>query len=262
MKIKLFQVDAFSNKLFSGNPAAVCMLNNWLDDDIMQKIAEENNLSETAFIVAEKNYFQIRWFTPIDEIELCGHATLAAAHVIFNYYEYKSNEIIFNSITSGILKVKKENDLLTLNFPVDKGKKVLMPKDITNGLGKEPVEAYKGKTDYMFVYKTQKDIQTLSPNFDILLRVNSRGFIVTAKGDKVDFVSRFFAPSLGVNEDPVTGSACTMLTPYWVKKLEKNELLSMQLSRRKGTLICKLVNDRVYISGEAVTYLKGEIEII
>lgn len=259
MKIKIFQVDAFSNKLFSGNPAAVCMLNNWIDDDIMQKIANENNLSETAFIVPEKNHFRIRWFTPVDEIELCGHATLAAAHVIFNFYDYESDEIIFNSSSSGILKVKKENSILTLNFPVDKVNKVLMPKDIVNGLGKEPIEAYKGNTNYMFVYKTQKNIQSLHPNFDILSRIDTKGIIVTSVGDKVDFVSRFFAPRLGVNEDPVTGSAYTMLTPYWVKKLKKNGLLSIQLSRRKGSLSCKLVNDRVYISGEAVTYLKGEI---
>ena len=261
MKIKLFQVDAFTDKLFSGNPAAVCILDDWLDNDLMQKIAMENNLSETAFVVQKNNQFQIRWFTPVDEVELCGHATLAAAHVIFNYYDYKLDEIIFNSSTSGILKVKKEGKYLTLNFPVNKGKKVLIPKDLSDGLGKEPVEAYKGKTDYMFVYKTQKDIQTLSPNFDILSRANSRGILITAEGDKVDFVSRFFAPRLGINEDPVTGSTHTMLTPYWVKKLKKNELLSMQLSRRKGSLLCKLVNDRVYISGEAVTYLKGEIDL-
>jgi PhzF family phenazine biosynthesis protein len=259
MKIKLYQVDAFTDTLFRGNPAAVCVLNEWLDDDIMQKIAMENNLSETAFVVQKNNQFQIRWFTPVDEVILCGHATLATAHVLINYYKYTSNEIIFKSKYSGILKVRKEGKYLTLDFPIDRIKKVIPPNNLIKGIGKEPIEVYKGKTDYLLVYQKEEDIQAISPNFTILSHMKTRGIIVTSKGDHSDFVSRFFAPKLGINEDPVTGSAHTTLIPYWAKKLNKNELTAKQLSSRQGQLKCRLDKDRVYISGETKTYLKGEI---
>jgi PhzF family phenazine biosynthesis protein len=259
MKIKLYQVDAFTDTLFRGNPAAVCVLNEWLDDDIMQKIAMENNLSETAFAVQKNNQFQIRWFTPVDEVILCGHATLATAHVLFNYYNYTSNEIIFKSKYSGILKVIKEGKYLTLDFPVDKIKKVTPPNGLIKGIGKEPIEIYKGKTDYLLVYQKEKDVQTLSPDFTTLVRVKTRGVIVTAKGNRYDFVSRFFAPNLGINEDPVTGSAHTTLTVYWANKLNKTILTAQQLSSRQGLLTCRLDKERVYISGKARTYLQGEI---
>jgi PhzF family phenazine biosynthesis protein len=234
-------------------------LDDWLDNDIMQKIAKENNLSETAFTVQKNDIYQIRWFTPVTELELCGHATLATAHIIFTQYHYKKNVIIFKSIHSGILKVRKEGKYLTLNFPVDTIKKVTPPKELLKGIGKKPIEVYKGKTDYLLVYQNEKEVQTITPDFSILSKINIRGAIVTAKGDHYDFVSRFFAPKIGVNEDPVTGSAHTILIPYWGKKLNKNELEAKQLSTRQGILKCRTNKDRVYISGKAIMYLKGEI---
>ena len=259
MKIALYQVDAFTDVLFHGNPAAICMLDKWLDDNLMQKIAMENNLSETAFVVKKNDQFQIRWFTPIAEVALCGHATLAAASIIFNEYEHKKNMIVFNSIHSGILRVRKEGEYLTLDFPVQKIKKAIPPDKLIEGIGKEPIEVYKGKTDYLLVYKNEKEVQTISPDFTVLSKIRIRGVIVTAKGDHYDFVSRFFAPKIGVNEDPVTGSAHTILIPYWGKKLNKNELEAKQLSTRQGILKCRTNKDRVYISGKAIMYLKGEI---
>jgi PhzF family phenazine biosynthesis protein len=235
------------------------MLDKWLDDNLMQKIAMENNLSETAFVVKKNDQFQIRWFTPIAEVALCGHATLAAASIIFNEYEHKKNMIVFNSIHSGILRVRKEGEYLTLDFPVQKIKKAIPPDKLIEGIGKEPIEVYKGKTDYLLVYQNEKEVQTISPDFTVLSKIRIRGVIVTAKGDHYDFVSRFFAPKIGVNEDPVTGSAHTILIPYWGKKLNKNELEAKQLSTRQGILKCRTNKDRVYISGKAIMYLKGEI---
>ena len=261
MKIKIYQVDAFSNKLFCGNPAAVCMLNNWIDADIMQKIANENNLSETAFIVKKNQNYEIRWFTPEVEVDLCGHATLASAHVLFEFYNPTQNEITFISAYSGILKVKKEEEYLILDFPVGEFKKTSTPPELIKGLGKKPIETYKGKTDYMFVYSSQEDIENLDPDFQLLAKSDTRGIIVTAEGNDVDFVSRFFAPNCGINEDPVTGSTHTILTPYWTKRLKKQQLVALQLSKRKGILKCKLENDRVLIYGKARTYLIGVIEI-
>jgi PhzF family phenazine biosynthesis protein len=259
MKLPLYQVDAFTDELFHGNPAAICFLDEWLDDTVMQKIAMENNLSETAFVVKKNNQFHIRWFTPVDEVALCGHATLATAHIIFTHYDYKKNVIVFKSIHSGILKVRKEGEYLTLDFPAQSIKKAISPDKLIEGIGKEPIEVYKGKTDYVLVYHNEKEVQTLSPDFTVLSKINIRGVIVTAKGDRSDFVSRFFAPKLGVNEDPVTGSSHTILIPYWAKKLNKDELEAKQLSARQGLLKCRMNKDRVYISGKAITYSKGEI---
>jgi len=261
MKIKIYQVDAFSNKLFSGNPAAVCMLNNWLDADIMQKIAEENNLSETAFIVKKNRNYEIRWFTPEVEVDLCGHATLASAHVLFEFYNPKKTKITFINPHSGFLMVKKEEEYLILDFPVGEFQKTSTHPELIKGLGKKPIESYKGKTDYMFVYPKQEDIEKINPDFQIIAKSDVRGIIVTAKGNDVDFVSRFFAPKCGINEDPVTGSAHTILTPYWTKCLKKQQLVALQLSKRKGILKCKLDNDRVKIAGMAKTYFVGEISI-
>jgi PhzF family phenazine biosynthesis protein len=261
MKIKLFQVDAFTNKLFRGNPAAVCITEKWIDEHLMQKIAMENNLSETAFIVKKNNQYQIRWFTPKIEVDLCGHATLASAHVIFNHYDYESDEISFNSIYSGKLIATRNGEYITLDFPVDKLNKVKPPNGLVNSIGKKPFEVYKGKEDYLLIYNGRDDIQNLSPDFNKLKNINTRGIIVTAKDDKYDFVSRFFAPALGINEDPVTGSAHTLLIPYWANKLNKNELIAKQLSKRSGILKCKFAADRVYISGKAKTFFIGEISI-
>ena len=260
MKIPIYQVDAFTDKLFGGNPAAVCPLKKWLDEKTMQSIALENNFAETAFIVKEKNAYNIRWFTPKVEVKLCGHATLATSFVIFNFLKYKKNEIIFNS-KSGELRVRKENGLLILNFPSDKAKKTNLLPTVGIGIGILPAETYKGKTDYMLVYDSQEQIENISPDFKKLSEEEVRGIIVTSPGKDCDFVSRFFAPAAGVNEDPVTGSAHTTLIPYWSKRLKKIEMTARQLSDRKGFLRCKFLNERVEIGGKAVLFLKGEIEI-
>ncbi len=259
MRIKLYQVDAFTDTLFHGNPAAVCILDDWLDEPLMQHIAMENNLSETAFSVQKDNHFHIRWFTPETEVTLCGHATLATAHVLFSHYHYPKKEIIFKSRHSGILKVRKEADFLTLDFPADTIKKATPPLGLIKAIGKKPLEVWKGKTDYLLVYETETDIRTISPDYHLLSQVKVRGTIITAPGDTVDFVSRFFAPQVGINEDPVTGSAHTTLVPYWAKKLNKNKLSARQLSKRQGLLNCRLETNRVCISGKAKTYFKGEI---
>jgi PhzF family phenazine biosynthesis protein len=261
MKIKIYQVDAFSDNLFEGNPAAVCILDKWLKNQTMQKIAEENNLSETAFAVKKNNFFELRWFTPIVEVELCGHATLATAHVLFKYYEIKENEIQFSSVHSGILKVTKENGYLTLDFPVGEFKEISTPNELIKGLKKRPIHSYRCGPDFMLIYSSQQEVEDEDPDFHLLSKIKTRGIIVTAQGDDVDFVSRFFAPRSGINEDPVTGSAHTVLTPYWTKKLHKKKLTAVQLSKRRGILKCRMEKDRVFIAGRAVIYLTGEIEI-
>jgi len=259
MKLKIYQVDAFSDKIFSGNPAAVCPLKEWLPDGVMQNIALENNLAETAFYVNHGDRYEIRWFTPTVEVDLCGHATLASAHVLFNHEGYSGNRISFYSPRSGILKVSKDNDLLTLDFPADTIHKIDWPTENLAGFNQVPVEAYRGKTDYMLVFDSEDKIKNLEPNYTVISAWKVRGVIVTAKGNQVDFVSRFFAPQSGVNEDPVTGSAHTTLTPYWSEKLGKAGLSAIQLSPRKGYLQCKNLGTRVEISGHARTYLTGEI---
>jgi PhzF family phenazine biosynthesis protein len=260
MKIRIFQVDAFTENLFGGNPAAVCLLTEKLPDELMQKIAAENNLAETAFVTETGDSFSIRWCTPKVEVDLCGHATLASAHVIFNHLGYSQETIRFTS-RSGVLEVRKEKDLLILNFPADNLQKGCLPVSVTESLGMDPVEILKGKTDYMLVYENQLQIEELDPDFVGLCKSTARGIIVTAKGDESDFVSRFFAPQVGINEDPVTGSAHTTLIPYWSARLGKKEMTAIQLSERRGFLQCKDLGERVEIAGKAVTYLIGEIDI-
>jgi PhzF family phenazine biosynthesis protein len=261
MKIRMFQVDAFTEKLFGGNPAAVCLLTESLPDALMQKIAAENNLAETAFVTETGNSFNIRWCTPKVEVDLCGHATLASAHVIFHHLNYPGKTIRFSS-RSGILEVRKENDLLVLNFPTDTIQKGCLPVSVTESLGMAPVEILKGKTDYLLVYENQQQVESLDPDFAGLCKATARGIIVTAKGNESDFVSRFFAPQVGINEDPVTGSAHTTLIPYWSARLCKKEMTAIQLSERRGYLECKDLGERVEIAGKAVTYLEGEIEVV
>ncbi len=261
MKLNLYQVDAFTEKVFGGNPAAVCPLNEWITDELMQNIAMENNLAETAFYVKKEDRYEIRWFTPAVEVDLCGHATLATAHVLFNHEGHTDHIIRFFSPRSGELRVTKTGHLLTLNFPTDILKKIDMPVFISACFQTEPIEAYMGKTDFMFVFKNETEIKNIQPDFKAINSLGGRGAIVTAPGDSVDFVSRFFAPQSGIDEDPVTGSAHTSLTPYWSKKLGKIELSAIQLSARKGYLQCKDLGERVEISGKAQTYLKGEIII-
>jgi PhzF family phenazine biosynthesis protein len=260
MKIPLFQVDAFPDHLFGGNPAAVCPLERWLPDATMQQIAMENNLSETAFFVRKEDQFAIRWFTPLVEVDLCGHATLASAHVIFNHLEQTRQSISFIS-RSGLLVVTRNSDLITLNFPADVIHEAELPERLVASLNVKPVETYAGKTDFMIILDSQRAVELVEPDFGLMKKSGGRGVIVTAQGDAVDFVSRFFAPQVGVDEDPVTGSAHTTLTPYWSKKLGKSGLTALQLSKRGGRLWCKYSGDRVEISGKAITYLVGEIVI-
>ena len=260
MLIPFYQVDAFTDRLFGGNPAGICPLEQWLADEVMQNIAMENNLSETAFFIPNAEGFHIRWFTPKVEVNLCGHATLASAHVIFQYLGYQKDSIAFES-RSGILNVRKEGELLVLDFPANKPQRTALPNDFVQSLNITPVQCYRGKEDYLLLYKSQQEIEALMPDFIRLEKIDARAVIVTAPGDKVDFVSRFFAPRVGVDEDPVTGSAHTVLIPFWAEKLGKNEMKAQQLSRRGGKLFCRLRDDRVDIGGKAVTYLKGEISL-
>lgn len=262
MKQKLCQIDAFTNKLFGGNPAAVCILETWLPDETMQNIAAENNLAETAFAVTIEKGYELRWFTPELEVDLCGHATLATAFVLFNFYNHKENTIRFLSPRSGELTVTKGLDgWMTMDFPTDDLVSVANNDQINTAIGKEPLETFKGKTDYLLIYETQEDIEALKPNFHLLDQLDCRGVIVSAKGDAVDFVSRAFFPQCGIPEDPVTGSAHTTLTPYWSPRLGKTMMAAKQLSARGGDLSCEYLGDRVKISGQAVCYLIGEITI-
>lgn len=260
MFLPFFQVDAFTDRLFGGNPAGVCPLEQWLPDDTMQKIALENNLSETAFFVKEGNDYRIRWFTPKVEVNLCGHATLAAAHVLYNHLGFSEDRISFQS-RSGILNVSREGELLVLDFPANMPQRSSLPTDFVQALNITPIQCYRGKEDYLLLYKSQQEIESLIPDFRRLEKTDARAVIVTAPGDKCDFVSRFFAPRVGVDEDPVTGSAHTVLIPFWAEKLSKTEMNARQLSRRGGLIFCRLKGDRVDIGGKAVTYLKGEITI-
>ena len=258
--MKIYQVDAFTDTVFSGNPAAVCPLDTWLDDKTLQNIAAENNLAETAFFVKTNEGFHIRWFTPKAEVDLCGHATLATAYVLFQEMGYSDNTLSFDS-RSRILTVTKNQEWLTLNFPVDQFHPIELTSELISCFDSTPTEAYKGLTDYMLVFPHIQDIQTINPDLSKIALLDARGVIVTAKGTDTDFVSRFFAPAVGVNEDPVTGSAHTTLAPYWSAQLRKTELTARQISERGGYLRCKLINDRVEISGQAALYLTGEISI-
>jgi len=259
MKLQIFQIDAFANKAFEGNPAAVVPLETWLPDETMQAIAEENNLAETAFFTPTTSGFHIRWFTPVDEVKLCGHATLASAFVLFHLLGYQSDSIRFDSL-SGPLSVTKTNDLLTLNFPTQKPVRCDIPEELVKGLGKSPLECFANE-DYIAVFENEEDISSINPNHYYLEQLNHRGVIVTSPAKEYDFVARFFAPKYGVPEDPVTGSAYTQLTPYWAERLGKNSLDAKQISSRGGQLKCELKADRVLISGSAIKYFEGTIEI-
>lgn len=262
MKLPVYIADAFTSKLFGGNPAAVCPLNEWLPNEVMQKIASENNLAETSFVVKEAEGYHIRWFTPAVEVALCGHATLATAHIFYTELGHTGSEIAFNSL-SGVLKVyNPQPGTYTLDFPADT---VTPPEPVPAGLlealGVESNEVYKTSFDYMVVVRSQQEIEAMAPDFKALGKVEARGIIVTAKGNEADFVSRFFAPQSGIDEDPVTGSAHTALVTYWAGKLGVNSMKAIQLSKRRGYLDCTLKGNRVLLSGGAVTYLRGEIEV-
>jgi PhzF family phenazine biosynthesis protein len=260
MKLTIYQIDAFAKEVFKGNPAAICPLKEWLDADLMQKIALENNLSETAYFVKREDFYEIRWFTPTYEIDLCGHATLASAFVIFEILQAETDKIKFISHKSGELFVEKNGNVLTLDFPSRPVSPAEVPSGLIEAIGKQPKEVLKAR-DYFLVYENEQEILDISPDFTALLKIDAHGFIVTAKGDSSDFVSRFFAPEVGVFEDPVTGSAHCNLIPFWAERLGKTELFGKQISARGGELFCELRDDRVKIGGNAVLYLKGEIYV-
>lgn len=262
MILDIYQVDAFSNQLFKGNPAAVVPLESWLEDETMQLIAKENNLSETAFFVKNKedDGYEIRWFTPKYEVRLCGHATVASTHIIWTELGYKADNLVLNS-KSGFLGVKKEGKRYTLDFPSSDIKEVPQLDGLEEAIGAQIYQTVRGKDDFLVLLKDEEAVRNLNPDFPQLAKLEARGLIVTAISDEVDFVSRCFYPKYGVNEDPVKGSAHTLLTPFWAKRLGKNEMTARQLSERGGELELKFNDDRTQISGEAITYLRGKIEI-
>ena len=259
MKLDIFQIDAFTDKVFGGNPAAVIPLSHWLDDETLQHIATENNLSETAFFVKKQDVFELRWFTPVAEVNLCGHATLAAAFVLFEELKHPEDSIRF-STKSGLLEIHKKEKSIELNFPVDSLEKGDV-SNYSNLFNKKPKEAWKGKEDVLLVFQDEDEVQQLIPNLAKIATTACRGVIASAKGNQVDFVSRFFTPQLGINEDPVTGSAHTSLVPFWAKKLKKSQFEAKQISKRGGDLVCEIKENRVFISGQAICFMKGEISI-
>lgn len=259
MRIPIYKLDAFTSRVFHGNPAAVCPLAGWLPEQTMQSIAAENNLSETAFFVADKGGYQIRWFTPNQEIDLCGHATLASAHVILNLLKPGLTAVKFSS-KSGALKVGRAGELLALDFPTRSPNRCPPPHGLAEALGRAPARTFVSR-DVMAVYETEDEVRALSPDFEKLGKVNAFAVIATAPGREADFVSRFFAPRTGIAEDPVTGSSHCTLIPYWAKKLGKKRLRALQLSARGGELLCELRGERVSIAGRSVLYLEGTIEV-
>ena len=258
MTLPFYQVDAFTSRLFGGNPAAVVPLEKWLDDKTLQNIAAENNLSETAFFVKENDHYHIRWMTPANEVPLCGHATLASAFVIFNFIEKEINKIKFLS-KSGELIVTRDGENLTLDFPSHKPAPLAIDEKIRKCFDKEPVEVLKNGFYLLIVFDSEDYIRNLKPKFELISELHPHAVIVTAKGNEVDFVSRMFAPNEGINEDPVTGSAHTVLVPYWSEKLGKQNFRALQVSKRGGELYCEESADRVKISGKGVLYATGSL---
>jgi PhzF family phenazine biosynthesis protein len=262
MKLQIFQVDAFTSKPFGGNPAAVVPLDSWLADDLMLNIAAENNLSETAFFVPDGGKYHIRWFTPTVEVNLCGHATLATSHVIFNDLKLEDEIIRFHSDRSGELSVLRDGDKLVLDFPSYPMTEIGGVSGLADAVGAEPKQTWEAQGNMVFMLVDSEDqIKALDPDMSLLAKLPYDEVIVTAAGETSDFVSRMFAPRIGIPEDPVTGAIHCSLIPYWAERLGKNELFAGQVSARGGELFCKLKGDRVKIGGNAVTFLKGEIFI-
>ena len=259
MKLPYFEVAAFASKPFSGNPAGVCPLETWPDNSVLQAIAAENNLSETAFFCPRDGQYDLRWFTPEVEIDLCGHATLASAFILYSELGFRGDAIRFRS-RSGVLKVTQNDGVLTLDFPSRPPAPCPRPGDLIEALGREPVSVLKSR-DYFVVFASEAEVRSLRPDFLALREVDAHAVIATAPGTDCDFVSRFFAPRAGINEDPVTGSAHCTLIPYWSERLKKTEMFARQVSRRGGELYCRQAGDRVHIGGNAVLYLRGEIAI-
>lgn len=263
MKLGFYQVDAFAEQVFAGNPAAVCPLEQWLPDAIMQAIATENNLSETAFYVPEGDRFGLRWFTPVSEVDLCGHATLATAHVLVHHEGFTGNTIRFSS-KSGELRVIRDGARLALDFPARPGDPVEPPEALVNGIGQKPAACFRSR-DYMAVLESEADVLACRPDQLELSKLDATGIIITAPASSCergyDFVSRFFAPREGIPEDPVTGSAHCTLIPFWADRLGRETLTARQCSTRGGMLYCQLKGERVSIAGHAVTYAKGVLNL-
>jgi PhzF family phenazine biosynthesis protein len=260
MKIEYYHVDAFTNSVFGGNPAGVCLLEKPMAEEVMQKIAAENNLSETAFVWLEKGTYQIRWFSPATEVDLCGHATLASAHVLLNRKGLNAERLEFQSKTDR-LSVQKENGLLYLDFPARTARACHAPTELLTALILQPLEVLASVRDYLVIYPTEETVKRLNPNMDRLKQIDKFGVIVSAPGEKADFVSRFFCPGAGIAEDPVTGSSHCTLIPYWSKKSGKTKLQARQVSARGGELMCQNLGERVRIGGQAVIYCEGKVEI-
>jgi PhzF family phenazine biosynthesis protein len=260
MTIPYFEVAAFARRPFAGNPAGICLLeNDWLPDDVMQNIAAENNLAETAFVVPRGNRFGLRWMTPKIEIDLCGHATLGSAHVLVHHRGYSGDAIMFDS-KSGELRVTRDGDRFVLDFPAQPAEAMTVPAGLAEALGATPQEVLK-RRDFMAIFETEKEVRNIRPKFDAIAALDAQGVVVTAAGDQCDFVSRYFAPAAGIPEDPVTGSTHCCLIPYWSQRLGKDKLLARQLSQRGGDLFCEYRKERVLIGGYAATYLEGEIQV-
>lgn len=256
--MKYYIVDAFTDTIFKGNQAGVCLLDEWPGDDLMQSIASENNLAETAFVVKRENYYDLRWFTPETEIDLCGHATLASAYIICNFVDKSINNMDFHTM-SGILSVKKIDDLYELNFPARKPKHIQITSLMEQAIGVSVQGAYLSR-DMLLLLDNEQHVNNIRPDMGLIARIpDCFGLIVTAKGDNCDFVSRFFAPNAGVPEDSVTGSSHSTLIPFWAEKLQKDKMVARQLSKRSGILFCENCGDRVKIAGKAALYLQGEI---
>ncbi|WP_076420158.1 PhzF family phenazine biosynthesis protein [Colwellia sp. UCD-KL20] len=259
MKLKIYQVDAFASNIFEGNPAAVCPLTEWLDDELLQKIAEENNLSETAFFVMSEQSIHLRWFTPMEEVDLCGHATLATAYVLYEYLGFTKPEVTFLT-KSGELTVSKNIKGFSMDFPASMPHTIEAPQALLQGLGstvlpKQVMAAF----DYVVVLNSEEEVRSLTPDFAKWLELDLRGVVITAEGNKADFVSRSFFPKLRVNEDPVTGSAHCEIAPYWEQQLAKSVLTGQQVSKRSGAVLCEVKGNRVMLTGQAVGYMVGEI---
>jgi PhzF family phenazine biosynthesis protein len=261
MQLSIYQVDAFTDRLFGGNPAAICPLNDWLPDATMQAIAAENNLAETAFFVPEGAGYALRWFTPTTEVDLCGHATLASAHVIFSALEPSRDSIAFRTLKAGILTVKRENNLLAMDFPARPPAPVTPSPELAAAIGQKPAHILAAR-DLVAVYDRAADVAALAPDFAALAKLPYFALTATAPGDGgIDYVLRFFAPAQGIPEDPATGSAHCTLVPYWANRLGKSGLQAQQISPRGGRFTCMLNSDRVVVAGRAVLYLRGEITV-
>lgn len=262
MNLTIYQVDAFTKEVFKGNPAAVCPLTEWLPDETMQRIALENNLAETAFFVKNGDVYEIRWFTPLIEVNLCGHATLASAHVIFNELGESASVIKLHSHRSGELSVEKQGERLILDFPSYNLNEIEIDEKLVEAVGKRPLQTWETQGNMVFMlFERESDIAAIEPEMSALAKIPFDEVIVTAKGDSADFVSRMFAPRIGIPEDPVTGAIHCSLIPFWAERLDKTEMFARQISARGGELFCELAGDRVKIGGNATLYLKGEIYV-